>query len=68
VLLLAFVLVTLAAWTGHRSFDSVVQSVLVGGLSASARSWPAKMKAEGKDLDDLVEQLMGNQTHDAGDE
>ena len=58
-LVIAFVLVTLAAWNNEDNFGAVVQSLLIAGAGKTSTS--ARTKAEAEDpekVDELVEGLL----------
>ena len=69
-LVLAFVLVTLSAWKGESSFESIVQSLLVGGISRGAFSLPYKRVKglDAKTVDAIVDKLLGEQRDNATDD
>ena len=63
ILLLSFVLVTLNAYIGGDDFGAIVQSALVATLGKGVTSVRKRSKAEGKgkDLDEAIDKLIGDQ-------
>ena len=61
-LVIAFVLVTLAAWANDDSFGAVVQSLLIGGAGRTSTSARSKTEAEDPEkLDDVVGSVLAEQ-------
>ena len=66
--LLAFILVTLSAWTGNDSFDAVAQSLLVGGVGRAAAALPKANAHDDDQLKKVVDAIMGEQESASKDE
>ena len=61
-LVIAFILITLAAWTNESNFASVVQSLLIGGAGRSATSARSRGEAEDPErVDAVVKDILGEQ-------
>ena len=69
-LLLFFILVTIFGWSNDSSFTAVIQSMLISGVGKSVtalRKRGRAEEAEGKSVNDLVDQIMEDQRQAAAD-
>ena len=64
-LVIAFVLVTLAAWANDDNFGAIVQSLLIGGAGKGATSTRKRTEAEDPaKADELVQSLLDQRKED----